>query len=112
MTGPMTATLFPTTARYEVCTKSPLTGIWLDASSSGRWGNFFKRTGCDGIIIEGASDKPVYLWITDDHAEIRDASDIWGQDTVTTQDSIRREVGETRASVACIGALQERSRCY
>jgi aldehyde:ferredoxin oxidoreductase len=108
MTGPMTGTLFPTTARYEVCTKSPLTGIWLDASSSGRWGNFFKRTGYDGIIIEGASDKPVYLWITDDHAEIRDASAIWGQDTTTTQDSIKRDVGETRASVACIGPAGEK----
>ena len=108
MTGPMTGTLFPTTARYEVCTKSPLTDIWLDASSSGRWGNFFKRTGYDGIIIEGAADKPVYLWITDDHAEIKDASAIWGQDALTTQDSIRREVGETRASVACIGPAGEK----
>ena len=108
MTGPMTGTLFPTTARYEVCTKSPLTGIWLDASSSGRWGNYFKRTGYDGIIIEGASDKPVYLWITNDHAELRDASYIWGQDALITQDSIRREVGETRASVACIGPAGEK----
>ena len=108
MTGPLTGTTFPTTARYEVCTKSPLTGIWLDASSSGSWGNFFKRTGYDGIIVEGASDKPVYLWVTDDHAEIRDASAIWGQDALAAQESIKKEVGEKRVSVACIGPAGEK----
>jgi len=108
MTGPLTATMFPTTARYEVCTKSPLTGIWLDASSSGQWGNFFKRTGYDGIIIEGASEKPVYLWITDDHAELKDASALWGQDALVVQDSIKQEVGEKRASVATIGPAGEK----
>jgi len=107
LTGPLTATTFPTTARYEVCTKSPLTGIWLDASSSGQWGHFFKRTGYDGIIVEGASDKPVYLWITDDHAELRDASTLWGQDALAVQDSIKQEVGESKASVATIGQAGE-----
>lgn len=108
ITGPLTATIFPTTARYEVCTKSPLTGIWLDASSSGRWGHFFKRTGYDGIIIEGASEKPVYLWITDDHAELRDASHLWGQDALAVQDSIKEELGQKRACVACIGQAGEK----
>lgn len=107
-TGPMTATSFPTTARYTIATKSPLTGIWLDAGSSGYWGNFFKRTGYDGIIVEGKSEKPVYLWVTDDHAELRDASAIWGQDAMTAQQSIKDELGNTGASVACIGPAGEK----
>ena len=103
MTGPVTATKFPTSARYEVCTKSPLTGIWVDASSSGFWGTQFKTTGHDGIIIEGASSKPVYLWIDNDRIELRDASHLWGKDSFETQDIIINEVGDKKARVTCIG---------
>ncbi|OGW18658.1 MAG: hypothetical protein A3G93_07230 [Nitrospinae bacterium RIFCSPLOWO2_12_FULL_45_22] len=108
MTGPVTATKFPTSARYEVCTKSPLTGIWVDASSSGFWGTQFKTTGHDGIIIEGASSKPVYLWIDNDRIELRDASHLWGKDSFETQDIIINEVGDKKARVTCIGQAGER----
>ncbi len=84
MTGPMTATRFPTTARYVVVTKSPLTGIMVNGSSSGYWGMEFKNTGHDGIIIEGKSPKPVYLYIKDDQVEIKDASHHWGEDALAT----------------------------
>ncbi|GAB4333348.1 MAG: aldehyde ferredoxin oxidoreductase family protein [Candidatus Abyssubacteria bacterium] len=107
MTGPITATKFPTSGRYEVCTKSPLTNIWVDASSAGYWAADFKKTGFDGIIVEGASKKPVYLWVTDDKAELRDASRLWGKDTFETQDLIREEVGDKRACVLCIGQAGE-----
>ena len=108
MTGPLTATIFPTTARYEVCTKSPLTGMWLDASSAGWWARDFKMAGYDGLIIEGAAESPVYLWISDGKAEIRDASSLWGLDTFATQEAIRRELGDEKVKVACIGPAGEK----
>lgn len=108
MTGPLTGTAFPTTARYEVCTKSPLTNCWLDASSSGQWGAAFKRTGFDGVIIEGTSSKPVYLFITDDHAELKDAAHLWGQDAFGVQEAIRDELGDRRIKVTCIGPAGEK----
>ncbi|MGQ9674434.1 MAG: aldehyde ferredoxin oxidoreductase family protein [Chloroflexota bacterium] len=108
MTGPMTATIIPTTARFEVCTKSPLTNMWLDASSSGWWGRVFKLTGYDGIIVEGAADKPVYLWMQDDRAELRDASSLWGLDATQTQDEIRTQLDDKRVRVACIGTAGEK----
>jgi hypothetical protein len=108
MTGPTTATSLPTTARYEVCTKSPLTNMWLDASSSGWWARDFKRAGYDGLIVEGAAEAPVYLWINDGKAEIRDASAFWGLDSDQTQEAIRSELGDAKIKVACIGPAGEK----
>jgi aldehyde:ferredoxin oxidoreductase len=108
MTGPTTATSLPTTARYEVCTKSPLTNMWLDASSSGWWARDFKRAGYDGLIVEGRADAPVYLWIEDGKAEIRDASAFWGMDSDQTQEAIRSELGDAKIKVACIGQAGEK----
>jgi aldehyde:ferredoxin oxidoreductase len=108
MTGPATATSLPTTARYEVCTKSPLTNMWLDASSSGWWAREFKLAGYDGIVVEGAADAPVYLWINDGKAELRDASALWGLDSDQTQEAIQTELGDPKIKVACIGPAGEK----
>jgi len=108
MTGPITGTPFPASARYEVCTLSPLTGIWLDSSSAGTWATPFKRCGYDGLIVEGAADTPVYLYVHDGGASLRDARHLWGQDALEVQENIRAELGDGKASVACIGPAGEK----
>ncbi|MBI2866220.1 MAG: aldehyde ferredoxin oxidoreductase family protein [Chloroflexi bacterium] len=105
--GPLTGTPFPTSSRYEVCTKSPQTGIWLDAGSSGRWGTELKRTGYDAIVVHGASPRPLYLLVTEDRAELRDGTDLWGQDAVAVQRYLRRQLGEPALKVAAIGPAGE-----
>jgi aldehyde:ferredoxin oxidoreductase len=107
-TGPVTATNFPSSARFQICFKSPLTGILCDASSGGYWGTDFKRAGYDALIIEGASDAPVYLWIHNGKVEIRNASHLWGEDALKTQDILRRELGDDKVRVACIGPSGEK----
>ena len=59
-------------------------------------------------IIEGAADTPVYLWITDGKAELRDASALWGLDSDQTQEAIRAELGDPKIKVACIGPAGEK----
>jgi aldehyde:ferredoxin oxidoreductase len=108
LTGPVTATPFPTSTRHEVCTISPLTGLWLDSSSAGTWAVPFKRSGYDGLIVEGAADRPVYLSMRDGAVSIHEASHLWGQDALHVQDSIREDLGDGRASVACIGPAGEK----
>lgn len=108
MTGPVTGTPFPTSARYEVCTLSPLTGIWLDSSSAGEWATPFKRCGYDGLVVEGAADEPVYLYVTDEGVSLRDARHLWGQDALEAQESIRAELDDEKLSVACIGPAGEK----
>lgn len=107
MTGPITATNLGTAGRYEVVFKSPLTGILCDASSGGHWGAELKQAGYDGLIIEGVSENPVYLYINDGRAELRDASHLWGMDTFEIQDILCEEVGEPKARVLSIGPAGE-----
>jgi len=107
-TGPVTATNYPSGACYQVCFKSPLTGILCDANSGGYWGADLKRSGYDALIIEGASADPVYLWIHNGKLEFRPASHLWGQDALKVQDSIQREIGDERIRVASIGPAGEK----
>jgi aldehyde:ferredoxin oxidoreductase len=107
MTGPVTGTRFPTSGRFTVAAKSPLTGILANATSSGFWGVELKKCGFDGIVFSGKADKPVYLEINNDAVEIRDASGVWGKDAYQTQEILKEKIGDKRARVACIGAAGE-----
>ena len=91
MTGPITGTRFPTSGRFTVAAKSPLTGVMANATSSGFWGVELKKCGYDGIVFTGKSKKPVYLDVSDDAVAIKDAGDIWGKDSYETQDILRRK---------------------
>ncbi len=108
MTGPVTGTRFPTSGRFVVATKSPLTGIMTTSASSGYWGVELKKTGHDGIIFEGKAKKPVYLEIIDDQVTLKDASDLWGKETYETQNALKELLGKKRARVACIGPAGEK----
>ena len=94
-------------ARFQVVTKSPVTGGWGDANSGGSFAPELKAAGYDGVFFSGVSAKPVYVFLNDGKAEIKDASHLWGQDTVETEDSLREELGDNRVRIACIGPAGE-----
>lgn len=79
MTGPVTGASVPTGGRYVVVTKSPLTGMIACSNSGGQWGAKLKYAGYDGIIIEGKSKTPKYLYINDSEIKLCDADDAWGK---------------------------------
>jgi len=106
-TGPLTGTGAPTGARYMVMTKSPLTGAITCSNSGGRFPTELKRSGYDGIILTGRADHPVYLYIHDGRAELRDAAHLWGQTTHEATDRLRGET-DAKARVACIGPAGEK----
>ena len=108
MTGPLTGTLVPTSGRYVVAAKSPLTLAWGEAHASGFWAVELKKAGYDGIVVRGKASSPVYLYIHDGNAELRDAARLWGLTTRETESSIRRELGDKGVKVACIGPAGER----
>jgi aldehyde:ferredoxin oxidoreductase len=99
MTGPYTGTYGSFTAFYNVTTKSPLTGAILSAHSGGHWGPMFRKTGYDGIVFKGRSPEPGYLLITDEGAELRNASDLWGKDVFETIDELQKRHDKARAAV-------------
>ena len=106
-TGPLTGTPIPTGCRYNVVTKSPLTGTITGANAGGYFGPMLKRTGLDAIVIEGKAKKSVYLVIVNDNYSLQNAEKIWGLDTHKTTDWIKKKIGKSNASVACIGPAGE-----
>ena len=69
-------------------------------------GAAIKKAGWDAIVIEGASDEPVYLKIDDDDVEIKPADQVWGQGTRATTEALSRKEG-TDFCVATIGPAGE-----
>jgi aldehyde:ferredoxin oxidoreductase len=108
MTGAFVGTSIPCGIKSTVVSKSPLTGIYGEALFSAPIGEDLKKSGYDGVIIQGKAEKPVYLWISDDKAEIKDAEHLWGKETLDTVDSIRKELGNSKASVITIGPAGEK----
>jgi aldehyde:ferredoxin oxidoreductase len=106
--GPFTGAPFSGSARVGFGCKSPMTGAIGKAEVGGFFGTEMKLAGFDGLIIEGQADSPVYLWLKDGSAEIRDAGHLWGLPTAETEDGIRAETGERFARVACIGPAGEK----
>jgi aldehyde:ferredoxin oxidoreductase len=109
-TGPLTGTRSPCSGRYAVVFKSPLTDAFGEGHSGGYWPAELKFAGYDAIIIEGAAYKhaPVYLWIKDGKAELRDASALWGKNFWETTDMIQKELGDDKIKVAGIGRAGEK----
>jgi aldehyde:ferredoxin oxidoreductase len=100
MTGPLTGTPALIGSRYVVCAKSPLTGTWGDANSGGFFGPMMKAAGFDGVFFSGISARPVYLYLENGGAELRDASQLWGKGCLDTEDMLRNIHGpKTEAAV-------------
>jgi aldehyde:ferredoxin oxidoreductase len=107
-TGPVNATGAGQSSKGCVGGKSP---VWYPVhsfshSTTGNFGNGIKRAGYDAIIIEGKADHPVYLWIYNGKAELRDAYDLWGKTTTNTRELLRQKHGR-RVTVAAIGPAGE-----
>src|SRR5450830_1084621 len=106
-TGPLTGTMASTGGRYTVITKGPLTGAVACSNSGGYWGAELKMAGWDMIIFEGKSAKPVYLYINDDTAELRDAAHLWGQSVWQTEEIIKKGLQDPQIRVSSIGKAGE-----
>lgn len=106
-TGPLTGTMASTGGRYTVITKGPLTGAIACSNSGGYWGAELKMAGWDMVMFEGKSPKPVYLYINDDVAELRDAADIWGKSVWETEEHLKTTLQDPLTRISGIGRAGE-----
>jgi aldehyde:ferredoxin oxidoreductase len=97
-------------SRCTATAKSPLTGLVGDAQAGGFWPAELKFAGFDGLVITGRSPKPVYLWLHDGEAELREAAHLWGSGKTTgeTEKAIKSELGDDKIEVAQIGMAGEK----
>ncbi len=107
VTGPLTGSGGVFTGRYTLVCKSPKSGTWNDSNAGGYFGPELKKAGYDAVFVSGASEKPVYLWIKDGKAELRDASKLWGLDATESLQALIEETGEKRLRAALIGPAGE-----
>ena len=106
-TGPLTGTMASTGGRYTIVTKGPLTGAIACSNSGGFFGAEMKFAGWDMIIFEGKSPKPVYLFVENDRAELRDASGLWGKSCWETEETIKHQHQDPQIRVSSIGRAGE-----
>jgi len=111
-TGPLTGTMASTGGRYTVITKGPLTGAIACSNSGGYWGAELKMAGWDMVIFEGKSAKPVYLYICDDVAELRDADHLWGKSVWQTEDLLKKSHQDPLLRISSIGKSGENGVLY
>ncbi len=111
-TGPLTGTIAPTSGRWSVVCKGPLTGAIACSNSGGFFGAELKNAGWDMVIFEGKSASPVYLDMTNDQAELKDASDLWGKSVWETETALRERRGDPDVRVASIGLAGESGVLY
>ncbi|WP_134703919.1 aldehyde ferredoxin oxidoreductase family protein [Ammoniphilus sp. YIM 78166] len=112
MTGPVTGSRSTMSGRLCMVTKSPLTGTVTDSHMGGWSAARLKWAGVDNVIFKGKSDKPVYLYIENGEAELRDASELWGQGTRATVKALQDRYGKEDLSVICIGQAGENQVLY
>ena len=96
--GPLADTPFYGSSRYAVFTKSPQTGIYCESYSGGRITLAMSRTGYDAILIQGKSNHPIFLEISDKevlfHPASGGTSDLWGKETYEAEEIILKKVGK------------------
>jgi aldehyde:ferredoxin oxidoreductase len=106
-TGPITGVPVADGGRNSIGAKSPLTGLYGDCEIGGYWEAEFKHAGYDALVIEGRSENPVYLWIQDGQAKIKDAQHIWGKATGEGERIIKEELHDHSMRIAQIGPAGE-----
>jgi len=102
--GPLTGTPWPTSSRYTVTARSPLTGGYGYANGAGFFGPELRKAGFDALVISGRAVEPVYLFAHEGQVDVRPARDLWGQTTTDTEKALReRHPGSRVASIGPAG---------
>ncbi len=94
--------------RYTVVSKSPVYDGWNDANSGGYFGPMLKKSGYDAVFVKGIAENPVYIWIDDGKAEIRDASKYWGMQATVFEEELFKDLGDNKVKAAFIGPAGEK----
>ncbi len=106
-TGPLTGTLVPSSNRYTIAAKSPLTGLIGYSNAGGHFAPELKYAGYDAIVIHGKADTPKYLVISNSKIELRDATDLWGKDIWETTSAIHKHLNSKKFQILAIGQAGE-----
>jgi aldehyde:ferredoxin oxidoreductase len=106
--SPLNGTLAPSSSRLTITSKGPYTMGFSDSNSGGHFAPELKFAGYDHIVFRGRANKPVYLWIDDEHVELRSANHMWGKDVWETDKMLKEELRDPGIKTSVIGPAGER----
>lgn len=101
--GTLTGTPVPCSGRTTATSISPATNFYLKTSAGGHWGAALRRAGLQTLVVTGKSSLPVYLYIDDEKAEIRDAARYWGMTVREADAAIKKDLDDNELQTALIG---------
>jgi len=104
--GPLTGTKAQSASRWIAQFKSPLTGTYFRSVGGGAFGAELKFAGYDAVIVQGKAEKPIYVFVSDDSVEFRDAVKLWGMNTLATMEFLKEET-DRKAHMVMIGPAGE-----
>ena len=104
--GPLSGLPAPSSGKLVVASKSPLTNGYGDGNIGSMASVYLRKSGYDAIVVEGASRKPVYIYIEDEKVEIRDAEHLWGLNAFDAEEKLVREHGKN-SGILLIGPAGE-----
>ncbi|MFC1967766.1 aldehyde ferredoxin oxidoreductase family protein [Chloroflexota bacterium] len=105
--GPTAGSKLPFSAKMNLNTKSPLTGIYLHSVCSGTFGYEMREAGYWAIAVEGIADSPTYIVIDNQEVEFRDATPLWGMETAEAQKVMLEGFPRGKAAAVGIGPAGE-----
>jgi len=109
--GPLSGSTIPGAGKMISLTRSPLTRLYMDSAHGGRMSHNLKAAGYDGLVIEGRSPEPVYLYVDHDRFELRPAAGLWGKGCFETERLLRERYGQD-AAIGSIGPAGENQVLY
>jgi aldehyde:ferredoxin oxidoreductase len=104
--GPLSGTTWAGTGRMVLAARSPLTGLWGEASMGGYFGTQLKRAGYDAIVLRGTAPEPVVLIIENEIVRLEPAGELWGEETYTAEQILERRYPDSE--IITIGPAGER----
>jgi aldehyde:ferredoxin oxidoreductase len=105
-TGPIGGVPVFAGSRWTVCGRIPSVERFSYGNFGGRWGAELKFAGYDAIVVHGKSERPVYLFVHDGTAQLKDASALWGRGAIESREMMKGELGDS-VRVVAIGAAGE-----
>ena len=106
-TGTLAGTFAPSSGRMTITCKSPATGLYLKTNVGSHAAAELRFSGVDYLVFRGKAPHPVYLWIDDAKAELRDARGLWGLDTREADRRVKEELGDDQIRTVLIGPAGE-----
>ncbi len=104
--GPFNGLRTPSGGKLVIAAKSPLTGGYGDGNIGTTVSVHLRKAGYMALVVEGASDKPVYIYIENDNVSILSAEGLWGLDTFETEKRLKQIHGDN-IGVLSIGPAGE-----